>query len=569
MSARHRSQREELADLRAELRARHWTYREIAAHLRGTRGYGVLLSFRLAHGFTQEHVAGKLNETAPAETTTTITGQHICYWEAWPGGTGRQPTLNDLRRLAQVYACSIHDLIEAHDFTHLDPETESESRPSTTGTERSPREEQCRQVDGSSPLPASLNELEGAAFANPGFRVARDGSMGAVPLLPHLDAWGISASVPGVPKSTQETERLYDYLVTQFSQWADTMRRREVLHLLGWAASFAAAAPILAEIDPEEQQRVINGIATPSRIDSSALGHIEAVLWHARRQDDLLGPQAALHTVLSQRNVIRWILTDCPTPLRPQILSLHSVASRLAGWLSFDMADYKGAGHYYEEARNSAHEARNSALAAQVLCNMSHLATWQGAAHLGIDHAVAAQKWAAQTDDVPLQAYAHQVAARAYAADNSPVALRELDTAERHLALADPGHVSAVHFNDSAQLAGDRSRCHLLLDLPDQAASEAQRALELRDASFVRNRAFNTLYLGLARLAAKEVKEAATTIGDAVELAAQNRSPRFVVELRDTLDDLARSPWRDDPAVVTLRTRCIESGINQDVSGVS
>lgn len=564
MSARYRSQRAELTDLRAELRGRHWTYREIAALLRRTRGYGVLLSFRLAHGLTQEHVAGKLNETAADEATTVITGQHICYWEAWPGGTGRQPTLNDLRRLAQVYACNIHDLIEAHDFTHLDPETEAESHPSTNDSEHPSQDEQGRQVGRLGQLPAPPNELEGTAFGGSDLRVPRGGSTGAVPLLSQLEALAGSASVPGSTRSAQETEHVYDYLVTQFSHWADTMRRREVLRLLGWAASFAAAAPILTEIDHEEQLRVVNGIATPSRIDSSAIDHIEAVLWHARKQDDILGPQAALHTILSQRNVIRWILADCPTPLRSKILSLHSVASRLAGWLSFDMGDYKGAALYYEQARNFAHEARNSALAAQVLCNMSHLATWQGAARLGIDHAVAAQKWAAQTDDVPLQAYTHQVAARAYAADNLPVALKELNTAEEHLALADPYRVSVVHFNDAAQLAADRSRCHLLLNLPDQAADEAQRALELTDGSFVRNRAFTTLYLGRARFAANEMKEAARIIGDSVELAVQNRSPRFVAELRDSLSDLSR--WRDEPAVIDLRTRCIESGIIQDGS---
>ena len=47
-----------------------------------------------------------------------------------------------------------------------------------------------------------------------------------------------------------------------------------------------------------------------------------------------------------------------------------------------------------------------------VLCNMSHLATWQGKPRMGIDHAVAAGEWAKRTDDLLLRAYAADVGPR-------------------------------------------------------------------------------------------------------------------------------------------------------------
>src|SRR5690349_18617576 len=68
-------------------------------------------------------------------------------------------------------------------------------------------------------------------------------------------------------------------------------------------------------------------------------------------------------------------------------------------------------------ARAAAHQAQNTELGAFVLCNMSHLASWRGQARIGIDHALAAQGWAIQTDDARLQAYAFDVGARALAMD--------------------------------------------------------------------------------------------------------------------------------------------------------
>ncbi|MGH9194854.1 MAG: hypothetical protein ACRD1T_03835 [Acidimicrobiia bacterium] len=138
----------------------------------------------------------------------------------------------------------------------------------------------------------------------------------------------------------------------------------------------------------------------PSRIDTATIEHIETVLWRCQRQDDALGPQAALDTVLAQRNLARVLMRECPASLRPRMLSVLSNASRHAGWLSFDLNDFDSARYYYEDARTLAHEAQNVELGAFVLCNMSHLATWQHKPRIGIDHAVAAGEWAKRTDDL-------------------------------------------------------------------------------------------------------------------------------------------------------------------------
>ena len=64
------------------------------------------------------------------------------------------------------------------------------------------------------------------------------------------------------------------------------------------------------------------------------IGHIEAVLWRCMRQDDPLGPQAALDTTLAQRNLVRGLLPSTPDPLRDRLLSRYANLSRFAGFSS-------------------------------------------------------------------------------------------------------------------------------------------------------------------------------------------------------------------------------------------
>ena len=70
-----------------------------------------------------------------------------------------------------------------------------------------------------------------------------------------------------------------------------------------------------------------------------------------------LGAQATLDTVHSQRDLVRLILPECPTALRPRLLSLYSNYSLQAGWLLYDLNDFDSASYYYEHARATAHEA--------------------------------------------------------------------------------------------------------------------------------------------------------------------------------------------------------------------
>lgn len=341
----------------------------------------------------------------------------------------------------------------------------------------------------------------------------------------------------------------YQHVVQDLIEWAVHMKRRDILQWLSWAAGTAAAAPVLHGLDLDERERTAQAIANPSRVDGPVVDHIDHVLWRCMRQDDVLGPQASLDTVLAQRNLVQRLLPAAAGPLHTRLLSLYANLSRFAGWLCFDLSNYSAASFYYETARAAAHDAENTELGAFVLCNMSHLATWRGQPRIGIDHAVAAQGWASLTDDRQLQAYAFDVAARAYAkAGRRDAAEHSLDQAER--TLDDARQPSPwVYFFNSGQLTSTRSTCHLDLGAAEHAVRTAEASMTLIDSSFVRNLAITSTHLGVARLRMKkpDVAGGAAAIADAGRLASHNRSTRLVEKVRSGVQEL--SPWRAEPEV--------------------
>jgi tetratricopeptide (TPR) repeat protein len=521
---RRQSQKEELAGVRDELRAQGWTYREIADRLREERKVNSRVAFRLAHGFTQQEVADRWNELWPSDDgEAPITYKHISYWEAWPTKSGRTPSLRTLNRLARIFCCRANDLLDGEDYSGFDHAATAEHQrsggPDPPGAERG-------EMSGHPRLLASCDAMQ----------LPRD-IAGA--LLRNVGA--LAGSQDPRALSARQRDVILKQLVQFLSSWAHAMDRREVLRILGWAATAATAAPIFENLSPGEQDRVVAAVQTPARVDETVVDHIEGVLWRCMRQDDSLGPQSALDTVLAQRNLAYGMLSGCPERVRPRLLSAFANLSRFAGWLSFDLNDFDSGWYYYDQARTAAHEAQDTPLGALVLCHMSHLATWQQHPRVGIDHAVAAQGWALHTGDPLLHAFSHDVAARAYAMEGERDAcFAALDHAQRAVdgaaALA-PRH-SLAYFYSQGQLEATRSHCYLRLQDSERAATSGIHAFGLLDHSFVRNRAFTALRIGSAYLASGEIDQAAKLVGQAARLAAHNGSARLIQEFRATYGHL-------------------------------
>src|SRR5262249_7401076 len=160
------------------------------------------------------------------------------------------------------------------------------------------------------------------------------GELGMLVMTTCLDAPGLFDS--DALETPAGRDRVYHQLVVFLTRWAHTMKRRLMLRTLGWAAT---AASLGYPLTPDEQARVSSVLSNRARIDPQTIDHLDAVLWHCKRQDDVIGPRGVLDIVLAQRDLVRSLLPQCPATLRPQLLSTLGNASRLAGWLLFDLND--------------------------------------------------------------------------------------------------------------------------------------------------------------------------------------------------------------------------------------
>lgn len=212
-------------------------------------------------------------------------------------------------------------------------------------------------------------------------------------------------------------------------------------------------------------------IASPSRVDAKAIDHIETILQHCQRQEDSLGPQAVLDTVLAQRQLVRTLLTGCPALLRPRLLSVHSNMSSSAGHYFFELNDDASALHYCDQARATAHEAGNTELAVYALCNMSYFSSWYGRAHAGLDFAAAAQSLAGKTDDVAIKIYVDVCSGTAYAVDDQyKECMAAFDRAQAGLpsATGQMSPESPAYWCHEGLVASHQSDCLLRLRKPQE-----------------------------------------------------------------------------------------------------
>ena len=349
-----------------------------------------------------------------------------------------------------------------------------------------------------------------------------------------------------------------DEVMSFLRRWVGTMDRRELLHLFGWVATTVAGSTVLGSLNTDEQERVAKAVSYQNRVDEQVIAHIDDILWAAKENDDRLGPQAALSTVLAQRQLVQTMLPGCPDRLRPQLLSVLSNASRSAGWMYLNSDDLGNARSFYEEARVAAHEAENTELAAYGLCFMSGLSAQFGPelakVRVDIDHAVAAESWAHKTGNVRLQAFAATIVSRAYsvAGDNAEC-MRGLERAQSYLASFNGSRTRVPGNFDEAGLMSHRGQCLLRLGQHREAASALSESLSGLDPSYVRVTALTKIDLAKANIQAHNIDGAAGVVGEAAELATTNRSPRLLKRLRDVRADLA--PWQDARAVRELDTR--------------
>ncbi|MGH3937393.1 MAG: hypothetical protein ACRDTG_01960 [Pseudonocardiaceae bacterium] len=220
------------------------------------------------------------------------------------------------------------------------------------------------------------------------------------------------------------------------------------------------------------------------------------------------------------------------------------------------MGDYPSAQHYYDDARSAAHDAQNIELVTYILCCMSQLAVLQGKPRVGIDHAAAAAFWAKQAHSPLAQAYAADVAVRAYVADNQSDKCRETldqEYAALQAARTDEPRASWWYFYNESFYWSTASRCALKLQQPEAALSAMDQSLTLVDPANLHDRIFRLLFRAEVRIQQTEIQDASSIVAEVTRLTAANASQLIVQRVNDVRGLL--TPWARTKPVGELDER--------------
>ncbi|MFB7940432.1 hypothetical protein [Streptomyces sp. NPDC056049] len=248
-----------------------------------------------------------------------------------------------------------------------------------------------------------------------------------------------------------------------------------------------------------------------------------------------------LAPMLQQRNL--------PSHQRRLLYTSAAKLAAMAGWCSYDSADYGLAERYMIQALRLCAEGGDRVLGGQVLAGMSHLATSLGNPSEGVSLARAGIATAKSAGSPLGLMRLHAMAARGYAVlGDSRRATASLLEADKDLeASRGPAEESLwVRFLDHHYLEAEAALVHRDLNQAAEAERLAQASVEA-NGDRRRRQAISRSVLATAFLQQKRLDEAVGTASEAVDMLAGVHSERSVQALRDFRTRLA--PHRSEAIV--------------------
>ncbi|WP_203992897.1 hypothetical protein [Sphaerisporangium rufum] len=345
------------------------------------------------------------------------------------------------------------------------------------------------------------------------------------------------------------------------SEEAD-VRRRELLFELALALGGTPALVLLRRLSPPEKDRLAAAVRPPGRVDAGTVEVIEKLTAHCRRLDDAHGPATVLPVVQGQRAMVAGLLRDHSLlpGLRTRLTHAYAQLGQLAGYLHYDLTDYPGAHHCYQDALTAAHEADDPALIAYLHICMSYVAVYQRDVGRALDHVFAAQGWAGRAAGNVVRSVHAMETARVLALDG------RVKESERSLARAvtlaaeprtdgDPGY---LYWWPSSRMQSHTTDCLLAWGRLDDAIASISHTLG-SPATPMLVRGQTLLQYADVLVRKKEIPEAVARIEEAAGLTGRHSSGRLPQEIRRVRARLA--PWSGNNHVRRLDDRLHVLGI--------
>jgi len=127
-------------------------------------------------------------------------------------------------------------------------------------------------------------------------------------------------------------------------------------------------------LTPDDEERLVQAIARPARVDEAVARSLAAILASQRRMDDVVGPAAILSATAAQAATALRLLREARGPVRDALLPVAAEWVQFHGWLHAELIDAPRAMQLLTSAEELADEAGDGTLVAQAANFKGYLA---------------------------------------------------------------------------------------------------------------------------------------------------------------------------------------------------